>query len=156
MGHVRNLAELAGNDLMAIFGSDHKDSLRRLRNAEAGAFVMDRALLATALLTNPKMAAQGYALSNWSPAPGKLECYGVMTRGRVYAQFGLRLRNKLETMRANRELHALYLKWFQQPLPPEDRVPRLPPGRALGLGMLPQFEMLLLDPGTRPCGEEAM
>lgn len=156
VGHVRALSELAGSELLVTFGSDHRDSLRRLRNKEAGAFVMDRALLAMMLQSSPKLLNQGFALSAWSPAPGKLECYGVMTRGRVYAQFGLPLRAQLETMRASRELHALYRKWFQSPLPPEDRVPGLAPGQALGLGMLPQHEMLLLDPRTRPCGEEAL
>ncbi len=154
--HVRGLMELAGSDLLANFGSDHKDSLRRLRNGEAGAFVLDRALLATALLSNPKLGAQGYALTAWSPAPGKLECYGVMTRGQVYGVFGQRLRAKLEAMRSNRELHALYVKWFQKPLSAEDQIPKLPAGQALGLGMLPQHEMLLLDPSTRPCDEAAM
>jgi glutamate/aspartate transport system substrate-binding protein len=154
--HVRGLMELAGSDLLATFGTDHKDSLRRLRQGDAGAFVLDRALLATALLSNPKLVARGFALTRWSPAPGKLECYGVMTRGRVYAQFGLRVRAKMEAMRSSRELHALYVKWFQKPLPTEDQIPKLPPGQALGLGMLPQHEMLLLDPGTRPCDEAAM
>ncbi len=156
VGHVRALAELTGSDLVATFGANHRDSLQRLRNREAGAFVMDRALLATMLQTNPRLVKQGYALSTWSPAPGKLECYGVMTRALNLALFGRPLRAKLETMRASRELHALYVKWFQKPLPPEDAVPDLPPGQALGLGMLPQHEMLLLDPRTQPCAEETL
>jgi glutamate/aspartate transport system substrate-binding protein len=154
--HVRGLSELAGDSVLTSFGSDHKDSLRRLRTGEAGAFVLDRALLATALLSSQKMRADGFALTAWSPAPGKLECYGVMTRGRVYALFGQRVRAKMEAMRGSRELHALYVKWFQKPLPAEDQIPKLPPGQALGLGMLPQHEMLLLDPSTRPCDEAAM
>jgi glutamate/aspartate transport system substrate-binding protein len=154
--HVRDLMELGGSDLLSTFGTDHKDSLRRLRAGDAGAFVLDRALLATALLANPKMTARGFALTAWSPAPGKLECYGVMTRGLVFAQFGARVRAKLEAMRASRELHDLYVKWFLKPLPPEDQLLSLPTGLALGLPMSPQHELLLLDPRTQPCNEVAM
>jgi glutamate/aspartate transport system substrate-binding protein len=154
--HLRNLVELGGREQLVTLGLDHRDSLRRLRNDEAGAFVLDRALLATFLMSTPRLQSSGAKLATWSPAPGKFECYGLMTRGVNFATFGVRVREKIEHMRANRELHALYLKWFQKPLAPDDQIPGLRAGQALGLSMPAQHELLLLDSSARPCNEAVL
>ncbi len=154
--YARGLVDLAAGKPRLLYGSDHKDALRKLREGEAHAMVLDRALLATALRTDAQLSRQGFVVPAWSPVPGNLECYAIMTRGLVFAQFGQRVRAKLAQMRAQGELQILHDRWFVQPLLGENLLPNMPAGQALGVALHPEFEMLLLDPQRRPCGEVAL
>jgi glutamate/aspartate transport system substrate-binding protein len=154
--YARGLVDMVGGKARLVYGSDHKDSLRKLRAGEAHAMVLDRALLATALKTDERLSRGGFVLPPWSPAPGQLECYAIMTRGLVFGSFGQRVRAKLEQLRAQGVLKELHDRWFVLPLSGDNVLPDMQPGQALGIALHPEFEMLLLDPQRRPCAEVAL
>jgi glutamate/aspartate transport system substrate-binding protein len=153
--YARALVDMAAGKTQLVYGADHKDSFRKLRSGEAHAFILDRALLAAELNTDRRLSQGGFVLPRWSPAPSQLECYAIMTRGVVFGSFGQRVRAKLEHMRAEGELKQLFDRWFVQPLSNDNLLPQMRPGQALGIALHPEFEMLLLDPQRRPCGEVA-
>ncbi len=154
--YVRGLVDMSAGQARLVYGTDHKDSLRRLREGEAHAMVLDRPLLAAALKTDVQLSRRGFFLPAWSPAPGQLECYGIMTRGVVFASFGQRVRAKLEQLRAQGMLKELHDRWFVLPLAGENLLPGMQAGQALSITLHPELEMLLLDPQRRPCGEVAL
>ena len=139
---VRHLARLnsgpAGLRFEMVYGRDHADSLRRLRNHEADAFVMDRSLLAAQLATDDRLREAGMVLPDWSPVPDETEVYGLVMREadtdlqRIVQQVLCGLaRPRAGGPPALQQLHE---RWFQQPVP-------LPGGatstRPLGLAMHP-------------------
>ncbi len=154
--YVRNLVDMSAGKARLVYGADHKDSLRKLREGEAHAMVLDRSLLAAALKTDGQLRRRGFVLPAWSPAPGQLECYGIMTRGVVFAAFGQRVRAKLSQLRAQGALKELHDRWFVLPLSAENRLPGMQAGQALEIALHPEFELLLLDPQRRPCSEVAL
>jgi glutamate/aspartate transport system substrate-binding protein len=154
--YVRHLADMTGGKVRLVYGADHKDSLRKLSEGQAHALVLDRALLAAALKSEPQLMRRGFVLPAWSPAPGQLECYGIMTRGSVFATFGQRVKAKLEQLRVQGTLKELHDRWFVLPLVGENLLPDMQAGQALQIAMHPEFELLLLDPQRRPCAEVAL
>jgi glutamate/aspartate transport system substrate-binding protein len=154
--YARGLVDLAAGKPRLVYGADHKDSFRKLRTGEAHAMVLDRALLATELKTDARLSQRGFALPVWSPVPGQLECYGIMTRGLVFGAFGQRVRAKLDQMRAQGVLKELHDRWFVLPLGGDMLLPKMQAGQALGINLHPEFEMVLLDPQRRPCAEVAL
>lgn len=151
---VRHLRELGGGGggkrLRVLLGASHDDSLNKLVAGEADAFVMDRALLATWLAADKRLAGGKYVLSNWSLVPGTLECYGILTR-MVNPALRQGVETSLATMRENGELAKLYGQWFEQPLPKRNRVLDLPPDRALNLPMSAHLSRVLVTPGYEAC-----
>ena len=151
---VRHLRELGGGNsswrLRVLLGSTHDDSLKMLVSGEAQAFVMDRALLATRLAADKRLAGGGYVLSDWSLVPGRQECYGILTRV-VNTRLREGVDHALARMRDSGELTKIYAQWFEQPLSAHNRVLDLPPGRSLNLPMSPHLSRVFLTPGYEAC-----
>lgn len=151
---VRHLRELGGGHsnrrLRVVLGSSHDDSLAKLVAGQADAFVMDRALLATWLAADKRLAGAGYVLSDWSLVPGTLECYGILTR-MVNPQLRLGVDRALAQLRDSGELASLYSQWFEQPLSRRNRVLDLPPDKPLNLPMSPHLSRVLVTPGYEAC-----
>ncbi|EHR69298.1 periplasmic component of amino acid ABC-type transporter/signal transduction system [Burkholderiales bacterium JOSHI_001] len=151
---VRHLRELGGGNsnwrLRVTLGANHDDSLDKLVSGEADAFVMDRGLLATWLAADKRLAGEGFVLSDWSLVPGRLECYGILTRV-VNTRLREGVDRTLARMRDSGELTKIYAQWFEQPLPAHNRVLDLPPGRSLNLPMSPHLSRVFLTPGYEAC-----
>jgi glutamate/aspartate transport system substrate-binding protein len=151
---VRHLRELGGGNsnwrLRVTLGANHDDSLNKLVSGEADAFVMDRGLLATWLAADKRLAGGRYVLSDWSLVPGRLECYGILTRV-VNTRLREGVDRALARMRDSGELARIYAQWFEQPLPAHNRVLDLPPGRSLNLPMSPHLSRVFLTPGYEAC-----
>ena len=141
---VQHLARLnsgpAGVRFDVVYGRDHADSFRRLRNREVDAFVMDRSLLAARLATDDRLREAGAVLPDWSPVPDATEVYGLVMREadtdlqRTVQQVLCRLARPRDGDPS--ALQQLHQRWFDQPLP-------LPGGatsaRPLGLAMHPEL-----------------
>ncbi len=153
---VQHLARLnsgpAGVRFDVVYGRDHADSLRRLIDREADAFVMDRSLLAARLATDERLREAGLVLPDWSPLPDQTEVYGLVMREadtdlqRMVLQVLCGLARPRDG--GPPALATLHERWFNQPLP-------LPGGtassRPLGLAMHPELlRRLKLDSGACP------
>jgi len=140
---VRHLAALreqlpAGQAVRVEYGVDHDDSMRRLLDGRASAFVMDRVLLAARLAWAADSDERGraaLAITAWSVAPLAVECYAVALR-----EGDVELKRAADATIAELldgpDFDALYSRWFVQPIaPPRDVAERLGTAsqRALGL-----------------------
>jgi glutamate/aspartate transport system substrate-binding protein len=152
---VRHLTQLnsgpAGVRFEVVYGRDHADSLRRLRNHEADAFVMDRSLLAARLATDDRLREAGLVLPAWSPVPNEFEVYGLVMREadtdlqRIVQQTLCGLLRPRDG--APSDLQQLHERWFNQPIP-------LPGGgsSARELGLVMHGELLRrLQSGSADC-----
>jgi len=158
---VRYLAALreqlpAGQALRVEYGADHDDSMRRLLDGRAGAFVMDRVLLAARLAWAPGGAGSsraGLAITPWSVAPQSLECYAVALRER-----DTELKRIADTvigeLLEGPPFEALYARWFKQPIaPPRAVVERqgVAAARSLDLPLPAGLRERLADPRGQAC-----
>jgi len=141
VGHLARLNNgPAGVRVDVVYGRDHADSLRRLLNREADAFVMDRSLLAARLATDERLREAGAVLPEWSPVPDETEVYGLVMREadtdlqRIVQQVLCGLARPRDG--GPPALSQLHERWFQQPVP-------LPGGatssRPLGLALHPEL-----------------
>ena len=158
---VRHLAALreqlpAGQTLRVEYGADHDDSMRRLLDGRAGAFVMERVLLAARLAWAPGGAGSsraGLAITPWSVAPQSLECYAVALRER-----DTELKRIADTvigeLLEGPAFEALHARWFKQPIaPPRAVVERqgVAAARSLDLPLPAGLRERLADPRGQAC-----
>lgn len=139
---VRHLERLnsgpAGVRFDVVYGRDHADSFRRLRNREADAFVMDRSLLAARLATDDRLREAGAVLPDWSPVPDETEVYGLVMREadtdlqRIVQQVLCGLARSSDG--GPPALVQLHARWFNQPVPLSGGASS---ARPLGLAMHP-------------------
>ena len=158
---VRHLAALrdqtpGGQALRVDYGVDHDDSMRRLLDGRASAFVMDRVLLAARLAWatgGVERGQAGWAIMPWSVAPQSLECYAVAMRERD-TELKRVADAAIGELLEGRAFDALYARWFQQPIdPPLAVVERQGQAVARPLNLPPPYNLRerLVDPSGAAC-----
>jgi glutamate/aspartate transport system substrate-binding protein len=158
---VRHLAALrdqspGGQALRVEYGVDHDDSMRRLLDGRASAFVMDRVLLAARLAWATAGSGRGRAgweITPWSVAPLSLECYAVAMRERDTELKRVADATIGELLQGG-AFDALYARWFQQPIAPPKAVVDLQgqaAARPLDLPLPAGLRERLADPGGAAC-----
>ena len=158
---VRHLATLrdqmhGGQALRVEFGVDHDDSMRRLLDGRASAFVMDRVLLAARLAWatgGAERSRVGWEITPWSVAPQSLECYAVAMRERD-TELKRVADAAIGELLESRAFDALYARWFQRPIaPPAAVVERQgqTAARSLDLPLPAGLRERLADPAGVAC-----
>ena len=158
---VRHLAALrdqmpGGQALRVEYGVDHDDSMRRLLDGRASAFVMDRVLLAARLTWATGGSGRGRAgweIAPWSVAPQSLECYAVAMRERD-TELKRVADAAIGELLQGGAFGVLYARWFQQPIAPPQAVVGLQgqaDARSLDLPLPAGLRERLAEPGGADC-----
>lgn len=106
--------------IQVLEAPDHAKALEMVENGEADAFAMDDVLL--------------YALAASRPESSKLNVVGKFLTIEPLAimlpkndpEFKRLIDNEMKRLIVSREAHALYERWFMQPIPPNNRSLNLP------------------------------
>lgn len=162
---VRHLSALReqlppGQALRVDYGVDHDDSMRRLLDGRASAFVMDRVLLAARLawaVASDERARAALAITPWSVAPQAVECYAVALR-----EGDVELKRAADATIAELldgpDFDLLYARWFVEPIAPPravaERLGALSP-RALGLPLPAGLRERLAQADSAACAGQA-
>jgi glutamate/aspartate transport system substrate-binding protein len=131
----------------------------------AHALVMDEILLVAALRTDPRLSKAGLKLAPWSPAPGELECYGIMTRASNAKQLHAGGHDLTQVVRSVMldlrqpgaqggisQMQRIYQRWFERPLSALDLPKSTPVGITLGIAPSPALSRALVSKvNSREC-----
>ncbi len=106
--------------IQVLEAPDHAKAVEMVENGEADGFAMDDVLL--------------YALAAGRPDPTKLKVVGKFLTIEPLAimlpkndpEFKRLIDNEMKRLIVSREAHALYERWFLQPIPPNNRALNLP------------------------------
>lgn len=142
--HFERIADLAGRSVVSTTGSinvgqlrdanrerklnvsimlqrEHKDAFSLVATGQAAAFVMDDVLLAGLVASTAQ--PHSFAISN--EAFGRAQPYGLlMQRGDL--AFKTAVNRHLRAIFESGDIHEIYARWFENPVPPAGQNLRLP------------------------------
>ena len=133
---LRQHERAAGVNFREVFGKDHIDSFRLLATGRADAFVMDSALLAGLISGTPNPADFHLVGEVLSVEPIAI----MLPKGD--AAFKQVVDDSLAAMMKSGAIQALYERWFNQPIPPDQR--------SVGLPLAPSTRAAWAEPNDRP------
>jgi ABC-type amino acid transport substrate-binding protein len=106
--------------------ADHKQAMAMVENNEAAAFVMDDVLL-FGLIASAGKAKDLKVVGNHITT----EAYAIMLPKEGGEAFKKVIDSEMRRLIQSQEIHALYKKWFQAPIPPNGATLNMPMGHFL-------------------------
>ncbi|MBL8276207.1 MAG: amino acid ABC transporter substrate-binding protein [Pelomonas sp.] len=135
--HLAKVNEQQGLGIRILGGLDDPEGFQMLKSGRASAFLMDDVLL-RALVAQQGPGADDYRLSDQALT---VEPYAIGLR-RGDPQFKALVDEVLTGLYRSGEIHAIYRRWFESPLPPS--------GLNLKLPMSAAFRRVISNPTDSP------
>lgn len=135
--HLAKVNEQQGLGIRILGGLDDPEGFQMLKSGRASAFLMDDVLL-RALVAQQGPGADDYRLSDQALT---VEPYAIGLR-RGDPQFKALVDDVLAGLYRSGEIHAIYRRWFESPLPPS--------GLNLKLPMSAAFRRVIASPTDSP------
>ena len=135
--HLAKVNEQQGLGIRILGGLDDPEGFQMLKSGRASAFLMDDVLL-RALVAQQGPGADDYRLSDQALT---VEPYAIGLR-RGDPQFKALVDEVLTGLYRSGEIHAIYRRWFESPLPPS--------GLNLKLPMSAAFRRVIANPTDSP------
>ena len=135
--HLAKVNEQQGLGIRILGGLDDPEGFQMLKSGRASAFLMDDVLL-RALVAQQGPGADDYRLSDQALT---VEPYAIGLR-RCDPQFKALVDEVLTGLYRSGEIHAIYRRWFESPLPPS--------GLNLKLPMSAAFRRVISNPTDSP------
>lgn len=135
--HLAKVNEQQGLGIRILGGLDDPEGFQMLKSGRASAFLMDDVLL-RALVAQQGPGADDYRISDQSLT---VEPYAIGLR-RGDPQFKALVDEVLAGLYRSGEIHAIYRRWFESPLPPS--------GLNLKLPMSAAFRRVIANPTDSP------
>jgi glutamate/aspartate transport system substrate-binding protein len=114
-----------GLDMKILAGADDADGFQMVRTGRAAAFAMDDVLLRGLLATAPDARDYGISAEALTVEPYAI---GLNRDDPVFKQL---VDGVISELFRSGQIHAIYRKWFESPIPPQDINLRLPMSEAL-------------------------
>ena len=133
VAQLNELNRTAGLNISVMLSRNHEEAFEMVASEQASAFVMDDILLAGLVSSAPDPADFHISQATLSSA----EPYGLMMPpgDPVFVEL---VNKELRNIYQSDTIHALYEKWFLQPLPPDNRV--------LNLSLAPALAAIFANP----------
>lgn len=135
--HLAKVNEQQGLGIRILGGLDDPEGFQMLKNGRASAFLMDDVLL-RALVAQQGPGADDYRISDQALT---VEPYAIGLR-KGDPQFKALVDEVLAGLYRSGEIHAIYRRWFESPLPPS--------GLNLKLPMSAAFRRVIAQPTDSP------
>lgn len=135
--HLAKVNEQQGLGIRILGGLDDPEGFQMLKSGRASAFLMDDVLL-RALVTQQGPGADDYRISDQALT---VEPYAIGLR-KGDPQFKALVDEVLAGLYRSGEIHAIYRRWFESPLPPS--------GLNLKLPMSAAFRRVIANPTDSP------
>ena len=139
--HLARVSEQQGLDIRILGGLDDPEGFQLLRSGRAAAFLMDDVII-RAVLAQQGPSADDYRISDTALT---VEPYAIGLR-RGDPQFKALVDGVLAGLYRSGEIHAIYRRWFESPLPSQ--------GLNLKLPMSAAFRRVIANPTDSPDPEK--